>query len=127
MGQVFCADVCTHSVVSNLHHVVLHISSANAHGSGEDDYGKQCFHRVKAPTHDELNTLVHTLSHRIARCLEKRGVLEHDAENNSWLMLEEEEGDVLTQLQGASVTYRIATGPQQGRKVFTLNRAGARG
>ena len=29
-------------------------------------------------------------------------------------------GDVLTQLQGASVTYRIATGPQQGRKVFTL-------
>ncbi|EPQ1460259.1 IS91 family transposase, partial [Acinetobacter baumannii] len=85
----------------------------------EDGHGKQRFHRVKAPTHDELNTLVHTLSHRIARCLEKRGVLERDAEN-TWLTLEEEEGDVLTQLQGASVTYRIATGPQQGRKVFTL-------
>lgn len=28
--------------------------------------------------------------------------------------------DALTQLHGASVTYRIATGPQQGRKVFTL-------
>lgn len=84
-----------------------------------DDYGQQRFHRVKAPPHDELNTLVHTLSHRVARCLEKRGVLERDAEN-SWLTLEEEEDDVLTQLQGASVTYRIATGPQQGRKVFTL-------
>jgi hypothetical protein len=46
-------------------------------------------------------------------------VLERDAEN-TWLTLEEEENDVLTQLQGASVTYRIATGPQQGRKVFTL-------
>ncbi len=37
----------------------------------EDGHGKQRFHRVKAPTHDELNTLVHTLSHRIARCLGK--------------------------------------------------------
>ena len=85
----------------------------------EDDYGQQRFHRVKTPTHDELNTLVHTLSHRVARCLEKRGVLERDAEN-SWLTLVEEEGDELTQLQGASVTYRIATGPQQGRQVFTV-------
>ena len=85
----------------------------------EDDCGQQRFHRVKAPTHDELNTLVHTLSHRIARCLEKRSLLERDTEN-TWLTLEEEEGDVRTQLQGASVTYRIAAGPQQGRKVFTL-------
>jgi len=85
----------------------------------EDDYGQQRFHRVKTPTHSELNTLVHTLSHRVARCLEKQGLLERDAEN-TWLTLEEEEGDVLTQLQGSSMTYRIATGPQQGRKVFTL-------
>lgn len=85
----------------------------------EDDYGKQRFHRVKAPTHGELNTLVHTLSHRIARCLEKQGLLERYAEN-TWLMLEDSEDDALTQLHGASVTYRIATGPQQGRKVFTL-------
>ena len=38
----------------------------------EDAYGKQRFHRVKAPTYSELNTLVHTLSYRIARCLEKQ-------------------------------------------------------
>ena len=85
----------------------------------EDAYGKQRFRRVKAPTHSELNVLVHTLSHRIARCLEKRGLLERDAEN-TWLTLEESEDNVLNQLHGASVTYRIATGPQQGRKVFTL-------
>ena len=44
----------------------------------EDADGKQRFHRVKAPSHCDLNTLVHTLSHHIARCLEKRG---RDAEN----------------------------------------------
>ncbi len=61
----------------NVHYHMLFLDGAYA----EDGYGKQRFHRVKAPIHDELNTLVHTLSHRIARCLEKRGVLERDAEN----------------------------------------------
>ena len=56
---------------------------------------------------------------RDARCLEKRDLLERDAEN-TWLTLAESEDDVLTQLHGSSVTYRIATGPQQGRKVFNL-------
>ncbi len=70
----------------------------------EDGYGQPRFHRLKAPTDDELHVLVHTLSHRIARCLEKCGLLERDAEN-TWLTLEEEEDDVLTQMQGASVTY----------------------
>ena len=56
---------------------------------------------------------------RDARCLEKRDLLERDAEN-TWLTLAESEDNVLTQLHGPSVTYRIATGPQQGRKAFTL-------
>ncbi|HII4308511.1 TPA: transposase [Vibrio parahaemolyticus] len=99
----------------NVHFHMLFLDGVYA----EDDYGKQRFHRVKAPTYDELNTLAHTLSHRIARCMEKRGILERDAEN-TWLTLEEGEDDTLTQLHGASVTYRIAVGPQQGRKVFTL-------
>ncbi|BDB32321.1 IS91 family transposase, partial [Enterobacter hormaechei] len=99
----------------NVHYHMLFLDGVYA----EDDYGKQRFHRVKAPTYDELNTLAHTLSHRIARCMEKRGILERDAEN-TWLTLEEGEDDTLTQLHGASVTYRIAVGPQQGRKVFTL-------
>ena len=92
----------------NVHYHMLFLDGVYA----EDDYGKQRFHRVKAPTYDELNTLAHTLSHRIARCMEKRGILERDAEN-TWLTLEEGEDDTLTQLHGASVTYRIAVGPQQ--------------
>ncbi len=35
-------------------------------------------------------------------------------------MENERQGDVLRQLHDSSVTYRIATGPQQGSKVFTL-------
>lgn len=105
----------------NVHFHMLFLDGVYA----EDDYGQQRFHRVKAPTLQELNTLVHTLSHRVARCLEKRGLLERDAEN-TWLTLEQAEDDVLTQLHGHSVTYRIATGPQQGRKVFTLQTLPAR-
>ena len=99
----------------NVHFHMLFLDGVYA----EDAYGQQGFHRVKAPTHQELNALVNTLSHRVARCPEKRGLLERDAEN-TWLTLAESEDDVLTQLHGSSVTYRIATGPQQGRKVFTL-------
>ena len=62
---------------------------------------------------------MHTISHRVARFLEKKGFLERDAEN-SYLALEPDEDDAMVQLQGYSITYRIAVGPQQGRKVFTL-------
>ena len=33
------------------------------------------FHRVKAPTIEELSSLVHQLSHRVTRVLEKKGWL----------------------------------------------------
>ena len=85
----------------------------------EDASGKMRFHRVKAPRQEELLHLVHTLSHRVARFLERRGLLERDVEN-SYLVFEQQEEDVMQQLYGHSVTYRIAVGPHQGRKVFTL-------
>ena len=71
-----------------------------------------CFHWVKAPTQEELLRLTHTLSHRVARFLEKQGLLERDVEN-SYLMFEQQEEDVMQQLYGHSVTYRIAVGPHQ--------------
>jgi hypothetical protein len=63
--------------------------------------------------------LVHIISQRIARYLEKVGLVERDMEN-SYLNLPFDDEDSLLQLQGASVSYRIAMGPQQGQKVFTL-------
>jgi hypothetical protein len=55
--------------------------------------------------------------HRVVRFLEKRGFLERDA-MSSHLALETGDDDAMVQLQGHSITYRIALGQQQGRKVF---------
>jgi hypothetical protein len=45
--------------------------------------------------------------------------MERDAEN-SYLAGDALEAGPMEQLVGSSITYRIAIGPQQGRKVFTL-------
>ena len=39
------------------------------------------FRRVKAPTRGELAQLTHTIAHRVARYLERQGLLEHDTGN----------------------------------------------
>lgn len=99
----------------NVHFHMLFLDGVYA----EDSRVKMCFHRVKAATQEELLRLTHTLSHRVARFLERRGLLERDLEN-SYLMFEQQEEDVMQQIYGHSVIYRIAVGPHQGRKVFTL-------
>jgi hypothetical protein len=77
------------------------------------------FRCVKAPTNSKLNQLSHTIAHRLARYLERQGLLERDAEN-SYLALDHSDEDLLDQLRGYSITYRIAVRPQKWRKVFTL-------
>ena len=74
---------------------------------------------VKAPTGADLSRLAQTLALRIGRFLERQGLLERDVEN-SYLAGDEREAEPMGQLLGSSITYRIAVGPQQGRKVFTL-------
>jgi rRNA maturation protein Nop10 len=88
----------------------------------EDKYGASRFHRVKAPTSDELAKLTHTIAHRIGRYLKRRGLLVRDADN-TYLTQEAvvvADEDPSSHLLGSSITYRIAVGPQQGRKVMTL-------
>ena len=63
--------------------------------------------------------LVATISQRVALHLERQGLLTRDDES-SYLTLDLQGDDAMNQLQGHSITYRIAVGPQQGRKVFTL-------
>ena len=78
------------------------------------------FRWVKAPSSEELTQLTHTIAHRVARYLERHGWLVRDA-GNSYLTAEGVDTDPdspMTQLLGSSITYRIAMGPQQGRKVF---------
>ena len=85
----------------------------------ETKYGKTRFQRVNAPDQQELAELVHTISHRVAGFLERQGLLERDMEN-SYLASNAVDDDPMTPLLGHSITYRIAVGPQAGRKVFTL-------
>jgi hypothetical protein len=84
-----------------------------------NQYGKIVFRRTKAPEKDELCKLVNQISLRVAAYLERQGFLERD-EENSYLQLDGMEEDPMQQLLGHSITYRVAVGPQQGKKVFML-------
>jgi hypothetical protein len=77
------------------------------------------FRWVTAPSGGELARLTEAVALRIGRSLERAGALERDSEN-SYLAGDELEAGPMAQLLGASITYRIAGGPHQGRKVFTL-------
>jgi hypothetical protein len=81
--------------------------------------GSLRFRWVKAPSGAELTRLTQMLARRVGGYLERQGLLERDAEN-SYLTGDGLEAGPMEQLPGSSITYRIAVGPQQGRKVFTL-------
>ena len=115
----------------NLHFHVLFIDSVFSPKSN----AALRFHRVNAATSKEFNALVATISERVARYLERqgrpargarpglvgRGRLARDEQSDHLtLALEDEECNTMQQLQGHSITYRIAMGPHAGRKVFTL-------
>ena len=77
------------------------------------------FRRIGAPTSAELDALTRTIAHRIGRLLERRGLLERDAEN-AWLAGDGAESAPIDELRAASITYRVAIGPRRGQKAFTL-------
>jgi hypothetical protein len=85
---------------------------------GRDPRGQPRFQRVKAPDRAELEQLVYAISGLTGRHLERHGQLVRD-QDNSYLALEPDETR-LEGVLGSSITYRIAVGPQQGRKAFCL-------
>jgi hypothetical protein len=56
---------------------------------------------------------------RVGRYLQRQGLLERDAETSD-LTGDGLEAGLMGQLISHSITYRIAVGPQAGRRVFTL-------
>ena len=81
--------------------------------------GSPVFHRNKPPTKETLTPLIETISERIGSYLERAGLLVRDMENST-LNLADTEDPLIDDLVGHSVCYRIAIGPQAGRKAFTL-------
>ncbi|MDP2325813.1 MAG: transposase, partial [Gammaproteobacteria bacterium] len=77
------------------------------------------------PTKTELDMLLERITTRIARHLERRGLLVRDTES-SHLSREPGEDAGLEALQGHLISYRIALGPHEGRKAFALQTLPAR-
>ena len=63
--------------------------------------------------------MVPRIAERIGRSLERSGLITRDIEN-AYLTFDPGEEAPINSLLGASITYRIATGPREGQKVFTL-------
>ncbi len=75
------------------------------------------FHRLIAPSPQQLQTLLNRLIQRIVRRLTKDGLLIQDPEY-PWLDLEP--NGAMDTLSAASIRYRIALGPKSGGRTFTL-------
>ncbi len=80
---------------------------------------KGYFWPVKPPTAEDLNKITHTIAKRVSRYLERAGYLYRDAES-AYLDPIQEEDDALQGIIGASIAYRLAFGPNAGRKALTL-------
>lgn len=72
-----------------------------------------------APSTDTLKQLLQRIAERVGRALERAGLITHDIEN-TYLAFDPGEEPPIHALLGSSITYRIATGPREGQKVFTL-------
>ena len=77
------------------------------------------FVTVPAPSDADLKRLVQRIAERIGRSLERSGLITRDIEN-AYLSFDPAEEAPINGPLGASITYRIATGPREGQKVFTL-------
>jgi hypothetical protein len=88
--------------------------------------GPPVFRHLPSPGTAELQALVQQIAERMGRLLEKRGLIERDAEN-AWLSGDPVPVGSLDDLIGHSITYRIAIGPRAGQKVFTLRTVPAQG
>lgn len=80
---------------------------------------KGYFWPVKPPTTEDLDKITHMIATRVSRYLERVGYLYRDAESE-YLDLIPEEDDAMHGIISASITYRLAFGPNAGRKALTL-------
>ena len=76
-------------------------------------------HRARAPTTAQLTQLAVTIAHRVCRHLTRKGWLEGEGES-AFLADSAAGDDSMDGLRMSSITYRIATGRDAGRKVVTL-------
>ncbi len=103
--------------------LAVHLHILVPDGAYTFEHDKPHFHRAPAPSPTELCQLLDTLIARITRTLVRGGVLIEEPEHP---YLDLELNSPLEQLSAAAVRYRIAVGPQAGRKTMTLRNPRAR-
>ena len=81
------------------------------------EHGRPRFHHVASPTRQRLEHLLDRLIRRLLRRLTHDGWLVPDPEQ-PWLDLEP--ADAIDSLAAASIRYRIALGPEAGRRTLVL-------
>jgi len=81
--------------------------------------GKPRLRRARALTFAQLTQVADTIAHRMCRHLVRKGWLEGE-DDSGFLSDRADCEDGLDALWMSSITYRIATGAQAGRKVATL-------
>jgi hypothetical protein len=74
-------------------------------------------HPIKMKTKSELNSLTHRIRQRAANFSWARGLISKN-DDNDYQAFDGPEDEPMLQIHGYSITYRIATCRQQGRKVF---------
>jgi hypothetical protein len=96
----------------------IHLHCLVLDGVYRSSTGAPLFHQARAPSADELQTLLNRIIQRILKLLTRTGYL---IEEQGMSYLAEAESDrALTRLQAAACTYRIALGPHAGQKVLSL-------
>jgi len=93
----------------------LHMIALDGVYTFDDDSTR--FHSVKAPTSTNMQTLLDRIIRRTISQLERDGVLIQESEQPYF---DFSEADVQDSLNAASVRYRIAIGPNRGKKTLTL-------
>ena len=98
----------------NIHFHIMYLDGAYTFSEGRAE-----FHNIPTPRPTEVNQLLITISKRVVKLLEKRGLIFKD-ETNQLFLSTDQAPRVMDQVQGSSITYRIALGSQKGRKTLTL-------
>ena len=95
----------------NLHYHMLYLDGV---------YDKQgIFYPVKSPTYQDIENIAQKIAERVSRYLEKSGYLIRDL-GTEYLDLNTDENEAIQSIIGASITYRLAFGPNAGKKALTL-------
>jgi len=141
-GQALTALPASSALNLNIHFHGLLLDGM--YTGGYDSGGQPCVQRVKAPARAELEQLACTISERTGRYLERQRLPVRNL-YTSYLVLEPADETGLDGALGSSITsatapaspkapafgalppaslqsYRVAVGPHQGRKAFSLQR-----